>query len=62
MSAAEDQLAEFDRRRDSLLREWEKARKSGRLLLYVDVRAGEVVEAGELEAKSPWIGRDGRVG
>lgn len=55
VTQAEARLAEFDRRRDELLREWEKARKSGRLLLYVDVRRGEVMDCGEVDLKSePW--------
>lgn len=47
-------LAEFDRRRNLLLLEWARARKSGRLVLYVDMREGEVVEAGQIEAAKDW--------
>lgn len=47
-------LAEFDRKRNQLLMEWAKARRSGRLLLYVDVRDGEVKEAGQVEVAKSW--------
>ena len=31
---------------------------SGRLLFYVDMKRGRVVEGGELEAAKPWTGAD----
>lgn len=51
-------LAEFDRRRDELLEKRRKERWSGRVVLYLDLRFGEVVEAGEVNPVRPWIERE----
>lgn len=50
----DDILAEFDRKRDEALAEKEKLGWSGRVLLYLDVKRGKVVEVGEVYAAAPW--------
>lgn len=47
-------LPQFRERLEALLRELAGKGYSGRLMLYVDLKRGQVVEAGELDAKKPW--------
>ena len=47
-------LPQFRERLEALLRELAGKGYSGRVMLYVDMKRGQVVEAGELDAKRPW--------
>ena len=53
---ARDVLAEFDRAREELLLRKRATDWSGRIVMYLDLKRGRVVEGGEVNVVEPWTG------